>query len=345
MEKIELLGASQEKIIKLMEELGEKSFRGKQIFKWLMRGAVSFDEMTDLSESLRAKLKDHFSIGASEIVEVKTSDTTDTKKYLLRMKDGSLVEAVRMGYEHGYSACISTQVGCHMGCAFCASSKLGFVRNLTAGEMLDEVLAMNRDNEEKITHIVLMGVGEPLVNYENVLKFIRLIHNKDGLNIGIRRVTLSTSGVVPKILELADSDLPVTLSISLHSADEKMRSYLMPINKKYDLSELMEAVRYYTDKTGRRATFEYILIKGMTDGKENADKLIKLVKGMLCHVNLIPYNPVEGLSFKRPSGKEISYFRDLLKEAGIEVTVRREMGGNIEAACGQLRNRYVTVDQ
>ncbi len=342
MNKIDLLGASKEKITKQLTELGEKPFRGGQVHKWIMKGATSFDEMTDLSEGLREKLKEHFTLGHLKIIEKVVAEGTDTTKFLFELKDGAFVEAVRMGYEHGYSACVSTQVGCAMGCTFCASGKHGFQRNLTAGEMLSQVLAMSIDSK-KVTHIVLMGTGEPLTNFDAVMRFMKMANDKEGLNISMRRITLSTAGLVPKIIELANQNLPITLSVSLHASNDKMRDYLMPVNKTYPIDELMDSIQYFTKTTGRRVTIEYILIKGMTDSKTNAEELIALLKGTLTHVNLIPYNPVEEAPFKRPNQKEVTQFKNILQKAGIEVTIRREMGTNIDAACGQLRNRYVKL--
>ncbi len=341
MNKINLLECNEEELGSLLQSVGEPSYKGKQIYRWLQNGIKNFDDMTDLSLKLREKCKENFNIYSAEILDVKESKETGTKKYLLRYPDGNIIECVRMPYSHGYTACVSTQAGCNMGCAFCASTKHGMVRDLKYWEILEQLLVMNRDNREKITHVVIMGSGEPLLNYDNTVKFIKNINREKGLHISFRRVTLSTCGIVPKIYELADLDLPITLSISLHAPDDQIRNLLMPVNRKYPIKELMEAAKYYVKKTNRRLTYEYILIKGMNDSKEDALKLAKLLKNQLCHVNLIPVNPVEETNFKRPARGRIKEFTDTLTELGIQVTERREMGAGIDAACGQLRNRFL----
>jgi len=335
-----LLSYNEKELKELAVSLGEKAFRGAQLYSFLMAGKEDFAQMQSLPGSFRQKLIDNgYHTGNVEVVDVKES--VDTEKYLIRFQDGELIEAVRMRYDHGISACVSTQAGCAVGCTFCATGQGGFRRNLTAGEILSEIMVMNRRHpEEKVTHVVLMGMGEPFLNYDAVLKFMALLHDEKGQNISYRRMTLSSSGIVPGILKLAEEDIPVTLSISLHSADDTMRSLIMPINKKYPLQELISAVNVYTEKTGRRVTYEYILIAGMTDRPEDAEKLIERFAGTLSHVNLIPMNPVDGLPYKRPSGERITAFRKQLEEGGVQVTVRREMGKNIDAACGQLRGRY-----
>ena len=280
-----------------------------------------------------------------EIVEVYKSELDGTEKFLLGFSDGNLIESVLMRYKHGNSICISTQVGCRMGCKFCASTIEGRVRNLTTGEILSEVIAVQNYIGERISNIVLMGSGEPLDNYDNVVKFLEIVSADYGLNIGQRHITLSTCGIVPKIYELADKELSITLAISLHAFSDEKRKEIMPIANKYTISELLEACRYYLNKTKRRITFEYALVKDVNDGMEDAKALGKLLSGMLCHVNLIPVNEIKENSFKRSSKKAIDDFSEILRNNGIEVTTRREMGSDINAACGQLRRSYIETQK
>ena len=324
-----------------MKENGEPAFRAKQVFSWIYKEVWSFSEMKNIPKSLQQKLAENFAIEIPKIEHIYESNVDETKKMLLALKDNNLIECVLMKYKHGNSICISTQVGCRMGCKFCASTLGGRIRNLTAGEILSEVIVAQDYLGERISNIVLMGSGEPLDNYDNVVKFLELVNAEYGLNIGQRHITLSTCGIVPKIYELADLEMSITLAISLHAFSDEKRKEIMPIAKKYSISEILEACEYYINKTGRRITFEYSLVSGVNDGKEDAKSLSKLVKGMLCHVNLIPVNEIKENTLKRPSKKSILEFEEILKDNGIEVTVRREMGTDINAACGQLRRSYL----
>ena len=318
-------------------ELGEPSFRAKQIFEWLYRGADSFDEMSNLSKSLRERLGAAYTAGNLKIEQKFVSRIDETRRYLLKLEDGNYIESVLMKYHHGYTICVSSQVGCAMGCRFCASTRNGKARNLSVGEIIGQVMTVQKDLGERISNIVMMGIGEPLDNYDEVLKFLEIVNHPSGLNIGHRHITLSTCGLVPKIKDLADRQLQITLSVSLHAADDETRSEIMPVNRRYSISQLMEACRYYIKKTNRRISFEYTLISGVNDNSAEAEKLLKLLHGMLCHVNLIPVNPVKETGFKQGSRAKIEEFQRILESGGISATIRREMGADISAACGQLR--------
>lgn len=324
-----------------LKENGESAFRAKQVFSWIYKGVWDFEGMKNLPKSLKEKLNENFSILIPEIVESFKSSDDDTRKLLLAMHDGNLIECVIMKYKHGNTICISTQVGCRMGCKFCASTIDGRVRNLTSGEILSQIMVAQKELGERISNIVLMGSGEPLDNYDNVIKFLREVNAEYGFNIGQRHITLSTCGLVPKIYELADEGMTITLAISLHAFNDEKRREIMPIANKYSIKEILDACEYYIEKTNRRITFEYSLVKDVNDSKEDAKALGQLLKGMLCHVNLIPVNEVKENSFKRSSDKTIEIFAEILKDKGIEATVRREMGSDINAACGQLRRSYI----
>jgi len=328
-----------------MKENGESAFRGKQILSWIYKGIIEFDNMKNIPKSFISKLKENFSIDLPRIIEIYKSEIDGTEKFLLGFEDGNLIEAVLMRYKHGNSICISTQVGCRMGCKFCASTLEGRVRNLTTGEILSQVLVVQNHINERISNIVLMGSGEPLDNYNNVIKFLEIVSAEYGLNIGQRHITLSTCGIVPRIYELADKEFSITLAISLHAFSDEKRKEIMPIANKYSINEILEACRYYINKTNRRITFEYALVKEINDGKEDAKALGKLLKGMLCHVNLIPVNEIKENTYKRSSKKSIDDFSEILKTYGIEVTTRREMGSDINAACGQLRRSYIETQE
>jgi len=340
-----LLDYTLEELKVWMKENGESAFRGKQILSWIYKGINEFDNMKNIPKSFISKLKENFTIDLPKIIEVYKSEVDGTEKFLLGFEDGNLIEAVLMRYKHGNSICISTQVGCRMGCKFCASTLEGRVRNLTTGEILAQVLVVQNNINERISNIVLMGSGEPLDNYENVVKFLEIVSAEYGLNVGQRHITLSTCGIVPKIYELADKEFSVTLAISLHAFSDEKRREIMPIANKYSINEILEACRYYINKTNRRITFEYALVKEMNDGKEDAKALGKLLKGMLCHVNLIPVNEIKENTYKRSSKKSIDEFSEMLKTYGIEVTTRREMGSDINAACGQLRRSYMETQE
>lgn len=320
-------------------KLGEKAYRAEQVFKWLyVDKASSFDDMTNLSKELKEKLKQEFSMHNFKILK-KQESVDGTKKYLFDILDDNAIETVLMQYHHGYTLCVSSQVGCKMGCKFCASTGIRFARDLTSGEIVEQILAVERDQNIKISNIVFMGIGEPLDNFDNVVNAIGIINNPKGLNIGARHISISTSGLVPKIYELADKNLQCTLSISLHATTDKKRSEMMPVNKKYNIEDLMKACKYYIDKTNRRISFEYALAKDNNDNLEDAVGLVKLLKGMLCHVNLIPINKIENGEYVKSTNENIIKFRDYLNSKGIVATIRRELGSDIDAACGQLRRK------
>ena len=320
-------------------QLGEKPFRAEQIFKWLFVDKVkSFDEMTNLSLELREKLKQNYDICNFNIVK-KLESKDGTKKYLFGLNDGNAIESVLMQYHFGKTVCVSSQIGCKMGCKFCASTGIPFVRNLTSGEIVEQILAIEQDIEDKISNVVFMGIGEPFDNYDNVINAIKILNNPKGLNIGARHISISTSGIVPKIYRFADEKVQCTLSISLHSANNKTRSSMMPVNDAYNIEELIKACKYYIEKTNKRISFEYALAKDNNDNQKDADELINLLKGMLCHVNLIPINKIENGKYIKSSNENIIRFRDYLNSKGITATIRRELGSDIEAACGQLRRK------
>lgn len=321
--------------------LGEKKFRVKQIFTWLSRGVESFEQMTDISKDLRGKLSEVSYISKISIEKKLESKLDETKKYLLRLEDGNMVESVVMYYKHGITICISCQVGCAMGCRFCASTIGGKIRNLTAGEILDEVLCVQQDIGERISNIVMMGIGEPFDNFNNVVKFLKNVNNENGLNIGYRHISVSTCGIVPKIYEFAKLNIPVTLSISLHASDNNERSRIMPVNNAYNIDELIKACKEYINSTHRRISFEYAVINGVNDSAATAHRLARLVKGMLCHINIIPVNNVEENGFTKPSKEKIAAFVNVIDKYGIPVTVRRELGSDISASCGQLRRNSI----
>ncbi len=319
--------------------LKEKPYRAEQVFKWLYTTNItSFDEMTNLSVELRQKLKQNYQLCIYNIIQKQVS-ADGTKKYLFDVLDGNAIETVLMEYKHGKSLCVSSQIGCKMGCKFCASTGIQFVRNLTAGEIVEQILAVQRDEAVKISNVVFMGIGEPLDNYDNVLTAIKILNNQKGLNIGARHISLSTSGLVPKINQLAEEDLQCTLSISLHATTNEKRSAMMPVNNAYPIEELIKACKNYIQKTNRRISFEYALAKDNNDNQEDAKRLVKLLKGMICHVNLIPINKIENGTFVKSTNENIIKFRDYLNENGIVATIRRELGSDIEAACGQLRRK------
>ena len=328
-----------EELKEKLKEMGEKPFRAEQIFKWLYNDrASSFEDMTNLSIDLRNKLNDIFVIKEFKILKKQVA-SDGTKKYLFNILDGNAIETVLMQYHHGYSLCVSSQVGCKMGCKFCASTGIPFVRNLSSGEIVEQIMAVERDEKIRISNIVFMGIGEPLDNYDNVVKAIHLINNPKGLNIGARHISVSTSGLVPKIYKLAEENIQCTLSISLHATTNEQRSKMMPVNNSYPIEELLQACKDYIEKTHRRISFEYALAKENNDNLEDAKRLVKLLKGMLCHVNLIPINKIENGSFTKSSNENIMRFRDYLNEHGIVATIRRELGSDIDAACGQLRRK------
>lgn len=324
-----------------LKKLDEKPFRAEQIFRWLnVEKVTNFNEMTNLSLDLRKKLEDNYVIGNFKI-EHKLVSKDGTQKYLFNLCDGenNLIETVLMQYHHGYTVCVSSQIGCKMGCKFCASTGIPFVRNLEAGEIVEQIIAIEQEEKIRISNIVFMGIGEPLDNFENVMKAIEIINHPKGLNIGARHISISTSGVVPKIYELADRQMQCTLSISLHSSNNETRSSMMPINRTYPIEELMKACQYYIEKTNKRISFEYALAKENNDNINDAKELVKLLKGKLAHVNLIPINEIEEGAYRKSTNENILKFRDYLNEHGIVATIRRELGSDINAACGQLRRQ------
>ena len=342
---IDLKDFEYEELENFIVELGEKKFRAAQIYKWLHLGVTSYDEMTDISKSLREKLEKISYVSTLKTEEKFISKLDGTVKYLFSLPDGNAVESVVMRYHHGLTICISTQVGCRMGCRFCASTIGGLYRNLTAGEILNQVIFAQKDLGERISNIVLMGIGEPMDNYDNVVKFLKNVNNEKGLNIGLRHITISTCGVVPGIIKLADEGLPVTLTISLHAPNEAIRDEIMPVNRKYKIKELVKACKYYLDKMGRRISFEYSLIHGVNDSLDNADELSRLVRPLHAHVNLIPVNKVEERDFEKSSKHDIDAFLNRLLNNGINATVRRELGSDISASCGQLRKKLKSITE
>lgn len=330
-----------EELKKEMEHLGEKPFRAKQVYEWLhVKLADRFDEMTNLSVKMREKLAEEYDIFPVEMAERQQSKLDGTNKFLFRLHDRNMVESVLMRYKHGNSVCISSQAGCRMGCAFCASTIGGLKRNLSASEMLGQIYQIQKIIGERVSNIVIMGTGEPLDNYDNFLKFIHILTDEHGLNISQRNVTVSTCGIVPRILELAEEHLQITLALSLHGSTQEKRRKLMPVANKYELGEVLSACDTYFEKTGRRVTFEYSLVHRVNDTDEDARELSALLAPRNCHLNLIPVNPVKERSFQRPSRKSALNFKNKLEKSGINVTIRREMGSDIDGACGQLRRRY-----
>ena len=338
---IDLKDFEYDELIQYLISIGEKKFRAEQIFSWLHKGVTSYDEMTNLSKATREKLEKETYVSTLKIREKYVSKIDGTVKYLFELPDGNCIESVVMRYHHGLTICISSQVGCRMGCRFCASTIGGLYRSLTAGEILNQVIFAQKDMDERISNIVMMGIGEPLDNFDNVIKFLHNVNHEKGLNIGYRHISLSTCGVVPMIYRLADEKLPITLTISLHAPNDEIRDTIMPVNHKYKIAELLEACRYYIDKTGRRMSFEYSLIHGVNDSMENAAELAKLVKDLHSHINLIPVNKVEERSFEKGSKADIRAFQEKLTAMGINATVRRELGSDISASCGQLRKKVL----
>ncbi len=325
---------------KVVQDLGLPRFRAKQLYSWLQKGVDSFDEMRNLPKPMLEKLSENFYLSYAKIERKYSSKIDETVKYLYRLCDGNLIESVVMKYKHGYSICVSSQVGCNMGCKFCASTIGGKERNLSAGEILSQIFTAQKDLSIRISNVVLMGMGEPLENYDNVIRFLELVGQADGLNIGMRHISLSTCGIVDKIYDLMKKNLQITLSISLHAPFDNMRDEIMPINKKYNVKTLIDACRDYTTRTGRRISFEYALIKDFNDTKECADELAKLLSGMISHINLIPANPVHKGKFQKPDNTAVYKFCELLTNKGLNATVRRTLGSDIDASCGQLRKKH-----
>lgn len=342
MEKVQLNSLTYDELEVFFESIGEKKYRAQQLFTFIHKnGGKDLKDLTTFSKKLRDKLNYIAEINRISILRRFDSKIDETKKYLFLLEDGNIIESVAMKYEHGYTICISTQVGCRMGCKFCASTKGGLIRNLYPSEMANQIYSIEEDLNIRISNIVLMGSGEPLDNYENVIKFFHIIHHEKGHNISFRNITLSTCGIVPRIYDLANEGIPVTLSISLHSPFDDIRQDIMPIAKRYSIKEIIEACKYYYDKTRRRITIEYTLVEDVNDRDEDLTELCKWLKDLNCHVNLIPLNPIKEFDRRRANSKSIEKFSRVLNKKGIPTTIRREMGSDINAACGQLRRRFM----
>ena len=341
MDKRDLRSFTLEKLTEEMKKIDEKPFRAKQIYGWLHQKQVtSFEEMTNISKELRNKLEENYKLNNLKIVEKLVSKEDNTSKYLFDIGDNVVIESVLMKYSYGNAVCISSQAGCRMGCTFCASTIGGLERNLLPGEMAGQIYEIQRDTGERVSNVVIMGSGEPLDNYDNVMDFLEIIHSKEGNNLSHRHITLSTCGIVDKIYKLAEEKLQITLAVSLHAPNDEIRQNTMPVARKYDYNSLIKAAKYYADTTKRRVTFEYALIKGVNDGEDNAKELASRLKGIMCHVNLIPVNDVKENNYVRSTEENIKTFAEILQRLGIETTVRRKLGSDINAACGQLRKSY-----
>ena len=338
---IDLKSQTLEEMTATLKEMGEPAFRGKQVFTWLHKGVTSFDEMSNLSKPLREKLKEQCYITAPSVARKQVSKLDGTVKYLWQLLDGNCIETVVMQYHHGNTVCVSSQVGCRMGCRFCASTLDGLERNLRPSEMLDQIYAIQLLTGERVSNVVVMGTGEPMDNYDNLLRFLQLLTDENGLNISQRNVTVSTCGIVPKMRQLAGEQLQITLALSLHAATDEKRRELMPIAKRYTIQELMEACAYYFEKTGRRITFEYSLVGGVNDTDEDAGRLSALAKPLNCHINLIPVNPIRERDYVQSEAGRVRAFQEKLTKNHINATVRREMGRDIDGACGQLRRKHI----
>jgi 23S rRNA (adenine2503-C2)-methyltransferase len=343
--KFDLKNLTVKELETLVQNMGEQKFRGEQIFSWIHKGIDIVDQMSNIPKELREKLNKNTYIGCLRIEKTLISKMDGTRKYLFLLEDDNIVESVLMKYTYGNSVCVSSQVGCRMGCRFCASTLGGIIRNLTAGEILDQVLMIQKDIGERVSNIVLMGSGEPLDNYIEILRFLEIINHPIGLNISLRNITLSTCGLVPQILDLADKRLQITLAVSLHAPNDTLRDQIMPINHKYPLNRLLKACKTYADKTKRRITFEYALIHNFNDEEIYAYELSNRIKGILCHVNLIPLNPINERNLRGSRQEKARRFQKILRENGIEATIRRELGSDIDAACGQLRRRYLKTKE
>lgn len=345
MEKTDIKSLDLKKLSDYVESIGEKAFRAKQLYEWMHKKLASdFDEMTNLPKSLKEKLLQSAAFTSLVVVDEKISQIDGTRKYLFGLSDGNIIESVLMRYNHGNSVCISSQVGCRMGCRFCASTLDGLERNLSASEMLDQIYRIQKLTGERVSNVVVMGSGEPMDNYDNLIDFIRLLTDENGLNISQRNITVSTCGIVPGIKKLAEEDLQITLALSLHAPNDEVRKCLMPIAKRYSLSEVLPACQEYFNKTGRRLTFEYSLVSGVNDNLKEAEALATLLKGVNGHVNLIPVNPIKERDYVQSDRKAILSFKNYLEKNGINVTIRREMGRDINGACGQLRKSFINKE-
>ena len=346
MKKHDIKSFTPEELNSLIAELSDKPFRAKQIYKWMHQDlADSFGDMTNISKELREKLLKSCDYVLLKPVDIKISKLDGTRKYLFQLQDGNVIESVLMRYKHGNSVCISSQVGCRMGCRFCASTLDGLARNLTASEMLDQIYRIQKETGERVANVVVMGSGEPMDNYDNLIRFIRILSGEEGLNISQRNITVSTCGIVPGIRRLAEEGLQITLALSLHAPNDEVRRSLMPVANKYGLSEVLNACRYYFEKTGRRLTFEYSLVQGINDNQEEALALSKLIKDQHGHVNLIPVNPIKERDYVQSGRAAVLAFQKTLEKSGINVTIRREMGRDIDGACGQLRKSFIEKER
>ena len=346
MSKKDICSYNYDELKEEMLVIGEKAFRSKQIYEWLhVKLADDFDEMTNLSKALREKLKKNYEIRKVKMIDHQISKVDPTEKFLFELEDGNMVESVLMKYNYGNSVCISSQAGCRMGCRFCASTIGGLVRSLEPSEMLRQIYHIQKITGERVSNVVVMGTGEPMDNFQNVVQFLKLINSDKGLHISARNITVSTCGLVDKIRELADLQLQITLAISLHAPNDELRKTMMPIANKYSIEQIMEACRYYLKQTGRRISFEYSLVKGVNDTQECAEQLSGLLHGMNCHVNLIPVNPIKERDYRQSEKQAIAAFKNKLERNGINVTIRREMGRDIDGACGQLRKSYMESQQ
>lgn len=341
--KVDIKSMNMGELVTYIESLGEKKFRAKQIYEWLhVKHVGAFEEMTNISKKFISILNENCELTVLQKEEVQISKLDGTRKYLFALKDGNVIESVLMKYKHGNSVCISSQVGCRMGCRFCASTLDGLVRGLTPAEMVEQIYRISEDIGERVSNVVVMGTGEPMDNYENLLRFLELLTDEYGLNISQRNVTVSTCGIVPRIRQLAEEKLAITLALSLHASNQQKRLELMPVANKYDIGEVIDACKYYFVQTGRRVTFEYSLVGGVNDSEEDARELISLVKGMNCHVNLIPVNPIKERSYVQSNADVVNAFKNRIEKAGLHATIRREMGRDIDGACGQLRKKYIS---
>ena len=341
-EKIDIKSFNLQELTEYMVSRNEKAFRAKQIYEWMhVKHVDGFEDMTNISKKLKEELNSDCYITSLNQVEVQVSKIDGTRKYLFALEDGNVIESVLMRYKHGNSVCISSQVGCRMGCRFCASTLDGLVRGLRPSEMLDQIYKISRDIGERISNVVVMGTGEPMDNYDNLLKFIQLLTDENGLNISQRNLTVSTCGIVPRMRQLADEKLAITLALSLHASNQEKRKELMPVANSFDIHEVIDACKYYFEKTKRRVTFEYSLVGGVNDTDQDATELASLIKGMNCHINLIPVNPIKERDYVQSDTRVIEAFKNKLEKYGITVTIRREMGRDIDGACGQLRKKYI----
>ncbi|HKL79650.1 MAG TPA: 23S rRNA (adenine(2503)-C(2))-methyltransferase RlmN [Mobilitalea sp.] len=346
MDNLDIKSLYIDELIQEMKSLGQPAFRAKQLYEWMhVKLAGDYEDMTNLPKHLKEQMKEDYPLTTLSVVDALHSETDETTKYLFRLRDNRVIESVLMKYQYGNSVCISSQVGCRMGCTFCASTIGGKERDLLPSEMLDQIYRIQEISGERVSNVVVMGTGEPLDNYDNLMRFLRILTDSEGINISARNITVSTCGIPDKIRAFAEEGLPITLALSLHAPNDEIRKKLMPVARQYELSEVMEAFRYYYDRTGRRLTFEYSLVEGVNDAEEHAKELSLLVKGLNCHINLIPVNPIKERDYHKSKSQQIQNFKNILEKYRINVTIRREMGSDIDAACGQLRKSYIETHE